>query len=305
MRNIDNHYYTLNQYMHEQFGTKVYKLALNAAVSCPNRDGKLGTKGCIFCSEGGAGDFAPNVELSLKEQIEWAKNNLSNKLKSKKDIKYIAYFQSFSNTYAPIEYLRSLFTEAVSYDEIVAISIATRPDCIDHEVIELLNDINKIKPVWVELGLQTIHEETAEYIRRGYRIEVYNDDVKMLKKYDIEVITHLIIGLPGETKEMILESVRYVCSMPINGIKLHLLHVLKGTDLADDYLAGNFSVFSLEEYAELIGECIKLIPENIVIHRITGDGPKKILIAPEWSADKKRVLNTINKYLRENEIYQK
>ncbi len=285
-------YYSFNNYLKDVFGCKVYKIAINAGFTCPNRDGTLGTSGCIFCSKGGSGDFAESPEKSVFRQIESGKRRVEKKIKSGK---YIAYFQAYTNTYAPTEVLEEKFTEAINHPDIVAVSIATRPDCLGEDVIELLERLNRKKPIFVELGLQTIHEKTAEYIRRGYSLSVYNEAVKALKKAGLNVVTHLIIGLPGETKEDILKSVEYVCGAKTDGIKLQLLHVLKGTDLAEDYLAGKFKTLTLDEYADIIADCVRIIPKNVVIHRLTGDGAKRDLIAPLWSADKKTVLNRINK----------
>lgn len=285
-------YYSFNQYLKDTFGCKVYKISINAGFTCPNRDGTLGTRGCIFCSKGGSGDFAESSTLSVTEQIESGKQRVSKKIKSGK---YIAYFQAFTNTYAPIEVLAEKYCEAINHPDIVGISIATRPDCLGEEVLTLLSEINKIKPVFVELGLQTIHEKTAEYIRRGYPLSVYDNAVKALKKAGINTVVHLIIGLPNESREEMLESVEYACKSGADGIKLQLLHILKGTDLADDYLSGKFETLSMEEYLSIIKDCVEIIPKNVVIHRLTGDGPKKDLIAPLWSADKKSVLNALNK----------
>lgn len=285
-------YLSFNKYLREAFGDKVYKISLNAGFSCPNRDGKIDTKGCIFCSKGGSGDFAENKNLSITEQIENGKRRVEKKISSGK---YIAYFQAFTNTYAPIEVLREKFYEAINHKDIVAVSIATRPDCLSDEVIDLLDELNKIKPVFVELGLQTIHEESAKYIRRGYTLDVYDDAVKKLKAIGVNIVVHIILGLPNESKNDMLESVEYVCRSGINGIKLQLLHILKDTDLAEEYEKGNIRALEFDEYLDIIKSCVEIIPKDIVIHRLTGDGAKKDLIAPLWSADKKRVLNAINK----------
>lgn len=284
-------YYSFNQYLRDTFGCKVYKISLNAGFTCPNRDGKIDTRGCIFCSAGGSGDFAESPSLSITQQIENGKKRVEKKIKSGK---YIAYFQAFTNTYAPVNILREKFMEAVNHPDIVMLSIATRPDCLGDDVLNLLSEINKIKPVMVELGFQTIHELTAKYIRRGYPLDVYDEAVKNLKSIGINTVVHLIIGLPFESKEDILESVKYVCNSGVDGIKLQLLHILKGTDLAKDYETGLFSALNMEEYLDIIKSCVEIIPKNIVIHRLTGDGAKKDLIAPKWSADKKKVLNAIN-----------
>ena len=288
-------YTTLNSYLKEKFGCKVYKISLDCGFTCPNRDGTLGYGGCIFCSKGGSGDFAESHTLSVTEQIESGKEKVKNKIKNGK---YIAYFQAFTNTYADVNTLEKIFSEAINHPDIVALSVATRPDCLEQEKVELLSRLNTIKPIFVELGLQTANEKTAKYIRRGYTLDVYDDAVKRLHEQGINVVTHIIIGLPYETKEDMLSSVKYVCKVT-DGIKLQLLHILKGTDLAKDYFEHKFEVLSLEEYTDIIAECVKIIPKNVVIHRLTGDGAKKDLIAPLWSADKKKVLNTINKRLSE------
>lgn len=287
-------YTTLNSYLKKRFGCKVYKLSLDGGFTCPNRDGTIGTGGCIFCSRGGSGDFAESRDLSITEQIEKAKEKVAKKIT---DGKYIAYFQAFTNTYAPVERLEEIYMQAVMHKDIVALSIGTRPDCLGADVIALLERINKIKPVFVELGLQTIHKKAAEYIRRGYDLSVYDKAVEDLHNAGINVVTHLIIGLPGESKEDILASVEYVCRYT-DGIKLQLLHILDGTDLAEEYKNGKVKALSLEEYTDIIKACVEIIPQRVVIHRLTGDGAKKDLIAPLWSADKKRVLNTISKALQ-------
>ena len=288
-------YTTLNNYLKKRFGKKVYKIALNGAFTCPNRDGTIDTRGCIFCSKGGSGDFAESPDLTITEQIENGKKRLEKKIKNGK---YIAYFQAFTNTYAPVERLRTIYEEAINHPDIVALSIGTRPDCLGDDVLALLDELNKIKPIFVELGLQTINEDTAKYIRRGYTLEVYDKAVADLHKIGTNVVTHIILGLPNESKEDMLNSVKYACKVT-DGIKLQLLHILKGTDLAKDYEQGKFEVLTLEQYTEIIKECVQIIPENVVIHRLTGDGAKKDLIAPLWSADKKTVLNKINRALKE------
>lgn len=294
------YYYSLNEYLKTTFGEKVYKISLNGGMTCPNRDGTIDTRGCIFCSRGGSGEFASNAVLDIKSQIEEAKQ----KIKAKTDCrKFIAYFQPFTNTYASVEYLEKIFTQAIEGDEIVALSIATRPDCLGDDVLELLDRLNKIKPVWIELGLQTIHKQTSDYIRRGYELDVYDTAVKNLHKIGINVITHIILGLPDESKEMMLQTVEYV-GRRTDGIKLQLLHVLKDTDLFDDYNAGKFKALSLEEYIDILCDCIEILPQNVVIHRITGDGDKKLLVAPMWSANKRNVLNTINKIFSKRNITQ-
>lgn len=294
-------YNSLNNYLKNKFGCKVYKLSLSSGLSCPNRDGLLSTKGCTFCSNGGSGEFATEDNLGITEQIEKAKKLVSKKIT---DGKYIAYFQSFSNTYGNIDYLRKIFTEAINHPDIVALSIGTRPDCLPKEVITLLSELNTIKPVWVELGLQTSNENTAKHINRGYSLDVFEKAVLDLNSINVDVIVHLIIGLPNETKNDIINSVKYVCSQNIAGIKLQLLHVLKNTPLEKEYLSDSFHILSLEEYTDILAKCITYIPKNIVIHRITGDGPKLLLVAPLWSANKKKVLNYINRRFNELDIHQ-
>lgn len=295
--------YTLNRYYKERFGEKVYKLSLDGGMTCPNRDGKLDTRGCIFCSAGGSGDFASSRFLSITRQIEDAKSRISRKIKNGK---YIAYFQAYTNTYASIEYLQKIFFEAAHCKDIVGISIATRPDCVDENVIELLRELNCILPVFVELGLQTIHEETAKFIRRGYELDTFNKTVYLLSDSNINIVVHLILGLPNETFSDIISSIRYLNGLPVNGVKLQLLHILKNTDLSDYYsdASNNFKTLSLEDYTILLSECIENLRPDIVLHRMTGDGNKTELIAPLWSSDKKRVLNYINKYFEEHNIIQ-
>lgn len=285
-------YKTLSDHYRETFGCKVYKLAIDGGFTCPNRDGTLGHGGCIFCSGSGSGDFAVSG-TDIAAQLEQAKQRVAFKNKSGK---YIAYFQSFTNTYGPVERLEALYTAAMEPDYIVGLAIGTRPDCLPQETVELLARLHKIKPISVELGLQTIHPETARYIRRGYETEVYFDTVKRLKAAGLEVVTHIILGLPGETADMMLQTTRAAVDAGTDGIKFQLLHVLRGTDLAKVYEAGRFECLTLTQYAEILKDCLTIVPENIVIHRITGDGAKKDLIAPMWSADKKAVL----KYLQEH-----
>lgn len=288
-------YTTLNDHYREKFGCKVYKLSIDGGFSCPNRDGRLGTGGCIFCSVSGSGDFAA-FGCSITAQLEDAKKRVEAKNKGGK---YIAYFQSFTNTYAPVERLRTLYTEAIAPEEIVGLAIGTRPDCLGDDVIELLKVINSSKYVSVELGLQTVHNPSVRYIRRGYENEVYFDAVRRLKAGGIEVVTHIILGLPGETPEMAAETTRAAVAAGTDGVKFHLLHVLRGTDLAKDYEAGKFRCLELEEYAQWLKMCLAEVPKEVVVHRITGDGAKKDLIAPLWSADKKRVLNYLNRVLKD------
>ncbi len=294
------YYYSLNEYLKQSFGEKVYKISLDGGMTCPNRDGTCGARGCIFCSSGGSGEFSADRNLSITEQIAQAKRRIRAKTDCRK---FIAYFQPFTNTYAPVDYLRGIFTEAIAGEEIVALSVATRPDCLSREVLGLLSELNAVKPVWVELGLQTIHESTADYIRRGYPLSVYDEAVRNLKAIGVKVITHVILGLPGETREMMLRTVSYAGERS-DGVKLQLLHILKGTDLLPDYEAGKVPVMSLEQYADLLCDAVEALPRNVVIHRLTGDGDKKLLIAPLWSGDKKRVLNTIQRTFHERNVEQ-
>ena len=286
-------YRTLNEHYREKFGCKVYKLSLDAGFTCPNRDGTLDTRGCVFCSAYGGGEFAESG-ISIPRQLENAKHRVAAKHKSGK---YIAYFQSFTNTYAPIEHLEALYTAAMEPEDIVGLAIGTRPDCLDDNVIGLLSRLNKIKPISVELGLQTIHEDTVHYIRRGYPTEVYDDAVARLKAAGLEVVTHIIIGLPGEDATMAAQTTAHSVKMGTDGVKFHLLHVLRGTDLEKDYLAGKFHCLELEEYAEWLKLCLAQLPPHITVHRITGDGAKRDLVAPLWTADKKYVLNYLNRFL--------
>ena len=291
---------TLSDHYREKFGCKVYKLSLDGGFSCPNRDGTLGTGGCIFCT--GSGEFAEGGPEPIAIQLERAKTRVAAKNKGGK---YMAYFQAFTNTYGPVEKLRQLYLQAIEPEEIVGLSIGTRPDCLGDDILALLEEINRIKPVSVELGLQTIHAETARYIRRGYDAAVYYDAVQRLKQAGIEVVTHIILGLPGETAEMMLQTTRAAVAAGTDGVKFHLLHVLRGTDLEKAYAAGKFRCLSMEEYGEILKQCVDLLPETVVVHRITGDGAKKDLIAPLWSADKKRVLNYLHRVLEEDCIHQK
>ena len=294
-------YHSLDYMLRERFGEKVYKVTLNGGMSCPNRDGKLGTRGCIFCSAGGSGDFAADSSLSITEQIDSQISILS----AKRPIhKYIAYFQAFTNTYAPVEYLEKIFTEALAHPSIAALSIGTRPDCLGEDVTALLSRLNRQKPVWVELGLQTIHEKTAAYIRRGYPLSCFKDAVRRLRKEDLEVIVHTILGLPGESTQDILNTMEYLNHQDIQGIKLQLLHVLRGTDLASDYEKGLFCTYERDEYISLVISCLEHLRPDIVIHRITGDGPKDLLIAPLWASRKREVLNLLHHQMKENHNYQ-
>ena len=294
------HYYSLSDYYKEKFGCKVYKLSISGGMTCPNHDGTCGTAGCIFCSAGGSGEFAAPAQLSIADQLEQAKARVRNKVGNGR---FIAYLQPYSNTYGELDYLRRIYREAIAPDDVAGLNIATRPDCLSGEVLAVLDEINRIKPVAVELGLQTIHEDTARTIRRGYPLPVYDEAVRNLHNIDVEVVTHLILGLPGETPERMLESVRYVGRVT-DGVKLQLLHVLEGTDLAEDYRAGRFETLSLEEYADILCRAIEVLPPHVVVHRVTGDGAKRDLIAPLWSGDKKRVLNYINRIMDERNIIQ-
>lgn len=292
-------YYSLNEYCKNEFKEKLYKLSLTSSLTCPNRDGTKGVDGCIFCA-GGSGDFATELE-GADEQIEKAKLLIKSKTKSSR---FIAYFQSYTSTYAPIERLESLFLGAVNRDDIAVLSVATRPDCLSDEVMTLLKRCNEIKPVWVELGLQTVHESTAELINRGYPLQVFENAVLKLRDAGIKVITHIIIGLPFESKEMIVETARYVGQLKSDGVKLQLLHVLKNTRLAKMYENKEFETLSLEEYTDILEACIEVLPHETVIHRITGDGNKRLLVAPLWSGDKKTVLNYINRRFEEDGVMQ-
>ena len=291
----------LSDYLKQKFGSKVYRLSLSAGCTCPNRDGKVGYGGCSFCSASGSGDFATDFE-DIDLQIEKAKTRVDSKFPGgikPADKKYIAYFQSFTSTYGNPDRLFPIFHKAISRPEIVALSIGTRPDCLPPEIIKMLSELNRIKPVWVELGLQTVHDDTALKMNRCYTLECFEKSYVELKKIGVSVIVHLILGLPGETKEMMLESVRYLSGLEpcLDGIKLHLLHVLEGTCLAEIYRKNSFHIMELDEYTDLVVECLDLLPETTVVHRMTGDGPKRILIEPKWSGDKKRVLNNLKKKL--------
>lgn len=301
MKWLEKPYHSLDYMLKERFGEKVYKLTLNGGMSCPNRDGTLGRGGCIFCSAGGSGDFAGDPAQSIDRQIAQQKELIC---KKRPVNTFIAYFQAYTNTYAPVEYLRSLFTQALSHPEVAALSIGTRPDCLGEDVLELLSQLNTIKPVWVELGLQTIHPETARYIRRGYPLSCFEEAVKNLHARGLEIIVHTILGLPGENTEQMLQTISFLNHQPIQGIKMQLLHVLKGTDLADDYLAGKFSVLSQEAYVDLVISCLEHLSPDVVVHRITGDGPRDLLIAPLWSSAKRTVLNEIHHQMKERNTWQ-
>lgn len=294
-------YHSFDYMLKERFGEKIYKVALDAGMTCPNRDGTLGSRGCIFCSAGGSGDFAGSRQDSITQQI---KKQAASIRKKRGVAKFIAYFQAYTNTYAPVDYLRKIYTEAISHPDIAAISIGTRPDCLDADILQLLDELNQQKLVWVELGLQTIHEATAQYIRRGYPLSCFEQAVSELRKRNLDVIVHTILGLPGESKNDILSTMEYLNHQDIQGIKLQLLHVLKGTDLAEDYLAGKFQVYTMEEYLELVIDCLEQLKPEIVIHRLTGDGPKDLLIAPLWSSAKRTVLNTLHRECKLHHSFQ-
>ncbi len=307
----DKRYYSLDYYLKQEFGRKIYKLSLNGGMTCPNRDGTLDTRGCIFCSEGGSGDFSASSLLSITEQIEEAKKLVADKMGAKYTNgaaensrgtagRYIAYFQAYTNTYGEVDTLRKLFIEAILHPDIAALSIATRPDCLGSEILQLLAELNQLKPVWIELGLQTSHEATAAFIRRGYPLSVFEDAVYRLQEAKIAVIVHVIIGLPGESVSDILETVAYASSFPIQGIKLQLLHILKNTELTEY----SFPILTLEQYIDIIIKCLEILPRDVVIHRLTGDGPKNLLIAPLWSSNKKLVLNRINQELKNRDTWQ-
>ena len=297
----EKRYYSLDYYLRETFGEKLYKIALDGGMTCPNRDGTLGYRGCLFCSAGGSGDFASDCRLSVKEQLAQGKRLVSQKHTGSS---YIAYFQAYTNTYASIDYLEQIFTEAMNDPEVRILSIATRPDCLGAEVLELLARLNKKKPFWVELGLQTMHQGSADFIRRGYDLDVFEKAVYDLKQIGISTIVHTILCLPGETKVQMLETIHYLNELPIDGIKLQLLHVLKGTDLATLYDKQPFHLPTMEEYIELLGEIIAKLRPDIVVHRLTGDGPKRLLIDPLWTGNKRLVLNKIQKYFKDADIWQ-
>lgn len=301
MKWADKPYHSLDYEMKRRFGEKVYRIALNGGMTCPNRDGTLGSGGCIFCSRGGSGDFAASPSLSITEQIRSQKEMI----RQKRPVgKFIAYFQAYTNTYAPVSYLERIFLEALSDEDVAVLSIATRPDCLPDDVLDLLERLNRIKPVWIELGLQTIHEPTAELIRRGYTLSCFERAVKQLRSRGIEVIVHVILGLPHETREQMFETVSYLNTCGIQGIKLQLLHILKGTDLADYYTQSPFSVMTMEEYIDVLIGCIERLSPDIVIHRITGDGPRELLTAPLWSLNKRTVLNSIHAAFRTRASWQ-
>lgn len=297
----DKRYHSLDYELKQTFGEKVYRLSLNGGMTCPNRDGTLGNHGCIFCSAGGSGDFAAAPDLSVHAQILSAKKRIQAKTDCKK---FIAYFQAYTNTYAPACHLRRIFTEAISDPEVRILSIATRPDCLSPEILTLLAELNAIKPVWVELGLQTIHERTANWMRRGYPLSVFEQAVHSLHAIEVQIITHVILFLPGESEADMLATIHYLNALPIDGIKLQLLHVLKHTDLADFYRQEPFYIPDMNSYFHLLGKCIASLRPDIVIHRLTGDGPKSLLIAPLWTGNKRLVLNQMQRYLKEQNLWQ-
>lgn len=297
----EKRYHSLDYHLKHTYGEKLYKLALNGGMTCPNRDGTLGDRGCIFCSAGGSGDFAGNPRESIRQQIASGKEQIKKKTDA---VSYIAYFQAYTNTYAKVSYLEKIFTEAISCPEVKILSIATRPDCLDDEILTLLARLNRIKPVWVELGLQTIHEQSARFIRRGYSLSVFEKAVRNLRQIGVEVIVHTILYLPGETELMMQETISYLNTMDIQGIKLQLLHILHGTVLADYYETSPFFVPTMEEYIAFLGKCITQLRPDIVIHRLTGDGPKELLIAPRWTGHKRLVLNKMNQYFKEQDLWQ-
>lgn len=297
----ERRYYSLDYELKNTFGEKVYKITLNGGMTCPNRDGRCGTGGCIFCSAKGSGDFAGSAALPIEAQLAKGKKDLAQKRPIRS---YIAYFQAFTNTYAPVDYLENIFSRAVRDPDVKVLSVATRPDCLGEDVLCLLERLNRIKPVWIELGLQTIHPRTAEYIRRGYPLEVFDKAVSDLRAAGIRVIVHVILFLPGETEEMMMETIDYLNRTDIQGIKLQLLHILRGTDLALDYEKSHFYVPDMETYIRVLGRCVARLRPDISIHRLTGDGPKDLLIAPLWTGAKRTVLNRFQQYLKENDIWQ-
>lgn len=294
-------YYSIDSYLKQTFGEKVYRLALNGGMTCPNRDGTLGTGGCIFCSAAGSGDFAQQKEKSITEQLAAAKEQVRQKRNCRK---FIAYFQAYTNTYAPTGYLREIFTEAIMDPDVAIVSIATRPDCLSPEILALLTELNRRKPVWIELGLQTVHPQTSRFIRSGFTLACFHEAVAALAECGIPVIVHVILGLPGETREQMLETVCHVGNLHVFGIKLQLLHILSDTDLGTLYQNAPFPLFSQEEYCELVVDCLERLPKDITIHRLTGDGPKDLLIAPQWSSAKRSVLNQIEQTLKIRDTWQ-
>ncbi len=294
-------YHSLNYFLRNKFNEKVFKISLDGGFSCPNRDGTISIGGCLFCSESGSGDYAGNRTLSIGKQFCDIKEMMNKKWK---EGKYIAYFQAFTNTYAPVEELRRKYKEAIKQEGVVALAIATRPDCLGDDVLDLLEEINKEVYVWVELGLQTVSDETARKINRGYKLEVYEDAIRRLKERNIDFVTHCIFGLPGETKEDMLKSVDYIAHSGSKGIKFHLLHLMKNTPMVKLYERGELEFVSQDDYIDLICKSIAMLPEEMIVHRLTGDAPRDLLIGPIWSLKKWEILNAIDKALIDNEIYQ-
>lgn len=286
-------YSDANSYFIRRFGSKVYKAAISLDVTCPNRDGSKGVGGCAFCSSGGSGEFSQDHLLSVTEQIDRAIEAL--KRKTSKECRYIAYFQSFTNTYISPDILRSKIGEAMAHPDVVMVSVATRPDCLPPEIIKVLSEANRIKPVMVELGLQTMHDKTAQWFNRCYETSVFTDAVAALKAEGIEVICHLIFGLKGESVDMMLQSVRFAAGSGIDGIKFTCLYVLKGSRLYDEYMAGEIEPLGMDEYFDIVEKALEILPKDIIVHRLTGDGPKRILVAPMWTANKRNVVNYINR----------
>lgn len=292
-------YYTLNSFLREKFNEKVFKISLDGGFSCPNRDGTVAKGGCTYCSASGSGDFAGNRVQSISDQFDDIKDMMNKKWSNGK---LIAYFQAYTNTYAPINYLRKVFYEAVKSADVEIISIATRPDCLGPEVLDLIAEINRIKPVWIELGLQTIHDKTARLIKRGYKLKVFEQAVKDLNEIGVNIIVHLILGLPGENENDMLETINYIAKQNIHGVKLQLLHILKNTALVN--LMPSMHILTMDEYTDLVIKCIERLPQEVVIHRLTGDGPRGTLLAPLWSKDKLTVMNTINHKMKELDTWQ-
>ncbi|MFG6382798.1 MAG: TIGR01212 family radical SAM protein [Lachnospiraceae bacterium] len=297
----DKRYYSVDYYLKQTFGEKVYRLSLNGGMTCPNRDGTLDTRGCIFCSAAGSGDFAQNAYISISEQLSAAKLQIGSKRNCRK---FIAYFQAYTNTYAPVKYLRKIFTDAITDPDVVILSIATRPDCLSSDILELLHELSQIKPIWIELGLQTIHPKTSQLIRSGFTLDCFHKAVHQLSIYHLPIIVHVILGLPGENKTQMLETVSHVGHLPVFGIKLQLLHILSDTDLGILFQRHPFPLFTQDAYCEMIADCLEILPETITIHRLTGDGPKNLLIEPLWSSAKRNVLNQIHKTLKDRDTWQ-
>lgn len=298
----NNRFYSLNEFLRDRHGEKILKLSIDGGFTCPNRDGKISTKGCLFCSERGSGDFTSYKKGNITAQLDEARLLLEPKWG--KDRKYIAYFQAFTNTYAPLEILKQKYEEAISYPGVVGLAIATRPDCLSDEIIEYLAELSQRTHLWLELGLQTIHEETAHIINRGYSLSVFEETLKKLSAHHIETVVHLILGLPNETKEQMLASAKYISKLPLQGVKVHMLHILDNAPLGKFYKENPYELLNQEEYIQLIGEILAILPPDFVIHRLTGDGARKHLIAPEWTIHKKYVLNSMNSYFKNHNIYQ-